>query len=253
MIRESLYFMFAGRRSSEFGLYNVSVSSGLYEEPLMHERTIKEIIVPGRDKPYFQRMERQPLSFSVSFYFDEGWNDDLINEVLMWLDVDYYQPLQFQSDLNRVYYAMPTTGLSLIHNGLKQGRLTLTFRCDSSYVYSPQITTGWYDSSPTSSLTFQLENKGVEIYPEIDIVKVGDGDVSIISYNDGGSEFKFTGLKDKEEIYIHCENEIIESSTSVPRYDNFNDNYLSIKYGINTFKLMGKCKIRFSYCYKLLK
>ncbi|PGZ96938.1 phage tail protein [Bacillus pseudomycoides] len=252
MIRESLYFMFAGRRSSEFGLYNVSISQGLYEEPLMHERNIKEFTIAGEDKPYFQRIERQPLSFNVSFYFDEGWNDELMNEVLMWLDVDYYQPLQFQSNLNRIYYAMPTTGLSLIHNGLKQGRLTITFRCDSSYAYSPQITTPWYDASTTSPLTFQLENKGVEIYPEIDIVKVGDGDVSIVSYTNGGNEFKFTGLKNTEEIYVHCDNEIIESSMFANRYDNFNDNYLSLKYGLNTFKLTGKCKIRFSYSYKLL-
>jgi predicted phage tail component-like protein len=133
MIRESLYFTFAGRKSSDYGIMNVSIAAGLYEESFMANRTIKEIYIRGKDNPYHQEVAREPKSFQVTFAFEDTWDDDLINEVARWLDVEYYQPLIFSEEQEKVYYVMPVNDSTITHNGLKQGYLTLTFRCESPY------------------------------------------------------------------------------------------------------------------------
>ena len=60
MIKESLYFSFAGRKSSEFGITNVSIQSGLFEEPFIGSRSIRETTVRGNPRPYFTEVETSP-------------------------------------------------------------------------------------------------------------------------------------------------------------------------------------------------
>lgn len=254
MIRESLYFSFANRKSTDFGIYNVSISDGgLYEEQITANKSINEITVRGNDKPYFINVQKEPKTIQLRFSFLETWNDDLIDEVIRWLNVDFYQPLCFSENLDRVYYAMPLDGINLIHNGLKHGYLNLTMRCDSPYSYSHDQVTEWYDfttGNPFKKDILTIENYGhFPIKPEIWIQKVGDGDLTInnLSYANN-KEFKFTGLKDGEELYVDCENEYIE--TNLPdtyRYDDFSDNYLELDYGNNVLKVTGSAKLKFGY------
>lgn len=248
MIKESLYFSFAGRRSSDFGILNVSVQSGLFEEAFMSSRSIRETSVRGNPKPYFSEVERQSKTLPVNFAFEDTWNDDLINEVARWLDVDYYEPLFFSENLDKVFYAMPVDDISIIHNGLKQGYLTLNFRCDSPYNYSHEIATDWEDCTSGDKI-IEFENLGTnDIKPIIEIIKVETGDLAINNLSDYGEEFKFTGLTDGEELIVDCEHqEISVNLTNTWRYDNFNDKYLSIPYGVNNLQITGKCYMRFIY------
>jgi predicted phage tail component-like protein len=250
MIRESLYFTFANRKSTDFGIMNVSILSGLYEEPLMANRSIKEIKVRGKDKLYFVEIEKQPNTLQLSFAFEETWNESLIREVTKWLNVSYYEPLFFSEDVDRVYYVMPVDNINIIHNGLKQGYITLNMRCDSPYAYSHINTTPWIDCS-SGSKTIEIINSGDNDFkPEIFIQKIENGDLTITNLSRANSEFIFTGLFDKEEIYVHCDNQIIKTNlVDIWRYDNFNDNYLSIPYGKNQLKIDGKCKVKFQYQY----
>jgi predicted phage tail component-like protein len=254
MIRESLYFTFAGRKSSDYGIMNVSIAAGLYEESFMANRTIKEIYIRGKDNPYHQEVAREPKSFQVTFAFEDTWDDDLINEVARWLDVEYYQPLIFSEEQEKVYYVMPVNDSTITHNGLKQGYLTLTFRCESPYSYSQMKVTPWYDFSNSTVSTLDLYNKGGKtILPELYIVKVGDGDLTITNLSNKGEVSKFVSLLDEEELYLHGENEVIETNLpNVYRFDNFNDNYLKLYYGKNTLQIDGKCKIKFQYRYKYI-
>jgi predicted phage tail component-like protein len=254
MIRESLYFTFSGRKSSEFGILNVSISTGLYEEPFMAGRSITEFTINGQEKPYFQKITREPKSLQVSFYFENGWNDELIREVARWLDVDFYQPLTFSEDEEKVYYVLPVDSPSLIHNGLKQGYITLTLRCDSPYSYSHVKSTQWYDFSKVSSGTIEINNYGDKpIMPEIYISKIYNGNITISHLTKNDSPFTFTSLLNEEVVHIDCENKIIESSLPYTwRYDNFNDNYLTLHYGKNILKIDGYCKVKLKYRYKFI-
>lgn len=138
-----MYFSYAGRKSTEFGLYNVVVGqSGMLEDLFAPSREIQEVKIKGRDQPYFQSTEKQPIQFNVQFAFEEYWNQDLIREVARWLtEQKYYQPLYFSYGENknpeRIFYAICVGDSSLVHNAIKQGYINLTFRCDGAYAYSP--------------------------------------------------------------------------------------------------------------------
>lgn len=139
-IRDSLYFEYAGKKSADFGILNVNVNSnGLLEEPFGSEIELKEVKIRGNDKPYYQGKQRQPLKFSVSFAFEDKWNEQKIREIVRWLlGHEYYQPLIFSNDPERIYYCLVIDEPILLHNGLSEGFVNLNFRCDSPYIYSPQ-------------------------------------------------------------------------------------------------------------------
>lgn len=145
-IREAEYFEYAGLKSLDFGISNVSISTGLYEEPFSYSRSIVEDSVRGRSKPYFQGLQKEPLKFSVSFAFDDTWDPTLIRRAAHWLtEQTYYQPLVFSSDPEKIYYALAIDDPNLVHNGLNQGYVTLTFRCNDAYAYSPVMLSRVYE------------------------------------------------------------------------------------------------------------
>ena len=250
MIRESLYFSFDGRKSTEYGIKSVSVSSGLFDEPFLANRSIKEYKIRGREEPYLVEVEREPKSFQLSFLFPDRWNEAKINEIASWLDVNSYRPLFFEGNLDRIFYALPTDSTSLIHNGLKQGYLTLNMRCNSPYAFGREVSQSKTFLEPVNY--FEFQNKGdLDILPEITIEKIGDGDVYITNLGKLKNEFILTDLKDKEKIYMHGEKEIIESNRKdATPYDNFNDNYIIFHQGRNLFEIRGNCRLTFRYHFK---
>lgn len=254
-IRDSLHFIYAGRTSEEFGLLNVNVNNGLYEETFLPRRQIIEEKIQGRDIPYFFGFDYEPLQFQVSFAFKDTWDNVKIREICRWLKQPYYQPLSFSNDLDRIYYCVVIDDAQLIHNGCKQGYVNLTFRCNSPYSYSPVYTTQVYDFSnnPSGSDLVFINNGDLECKPDVFIQKIGDGDISIINLSNGGKEFKFTGLLDGEEITVDCENESIETNLpNIIRYNNFNNQFLSFVVGYNYLKVNGNCKLQFRYRFKRL-
>lgn len=252
MIRESLYFIFDGRKSSDYGILNVNINSGLLEEPFMSGRSIREIRTKYHYKPFYQGLNREPLSFWLSFAFEDTWDDKKIHEIAQWLNVDYYKPLSFSENLDKVFYAMPVDEPQLIHNGLKRGYIQLNMRCDSPYAYSHFITSPIFENLNNETM-FTIDNWGdLETYPEIYITMMENGNVSIINFANG-IETTLTNLKNGEQIYIDCENEIIRSSiANTWRYDDFNDQYLSLVYGSNVLKVTGKCRLQFRYRFRFL-
>lgn len=253
MIKESLYFMYDGISSMDFNITNVSVDNNLYTDPFLSNRTIKEIVVNRIDKPYYSHIQRDPISFTINFGFPDGWDDDTMIKIRKWLNTDYYKPLIFSEDPQKIYYAMCINAPSVTHNGLKQGYVTLDFRCDSPYAYSPLMATKEYDCTQSDTTNFILENYGdIDIYPQIYLTKIGDGNLTINNIN-GNTSMQFTGLLDQEQLYIRCEKKYIETSIpNVFRYDSLNDNYMKLVYGQNNIEVSGDCKIKFVYEFKFL-
>ncbi|MEB5480777.1 phage tail family protein [Shouchella clausii] len=274
MIRESLYFRFNGKDSREFSLLNVSLGEGLYEEPLTGNRVIKKQQVPDNPIPYVIGVEREPMSFQLRFYFNQGFDDKLIREILSWLDVEYYAPLSFSSNFDYVYYAMPVDDLRLIHNGLKEGYVELTMECNSPYRYSPVLSTGWLDFTHENEPPppydpckcrlcrrveyveaeheLTIDNPGdFDIKPFIQIKKKWDGDIKIENLSVFNQTMILSNLKDGEVITIDCDKEYVE--TNLPntyRHNDFNEVYLSIPYGrAKKIKVIGSCHIRIDYEY----
>lgn len=149
-IRDSLYFIYDGIESKRFNIANVTLDGGMQEEYFASSRSIVEDKTRGRSKPNFQRIEREPLTLSVSFAFEDTWDERTIQEVRRWLtETDYYKPLIFSNHPEKIYYALCTDNPVLIHNGLKQGYMNLTFRCNDAYAYSPLSLSKVYDWDET--------------------------------------------------------------------------------------------------------
>ncbi|ASB89410.1 hypothetical protein ACH95_17285 [Bacillus glycinifermentans] len=251
MIRESRYFFFGDRKSTDMGIENVNTEGGLVEETFLATSSINETTIKGNDTPFYEGKKRDPKQFNLNFYIVDYWNDKRLADIKRWLDVDTYQPLSFSENLDIVYYAMPVDTNDLVHNASKEGYVRLTMRCDSPYAYSRSITTPLYDASK-EDITIEINNKGeCTIVPSFKIQKIGKGDVQIENLSNFSSPSKFIDLEDGEVITVTGEKEIVDSSKyGDERYDNFNEEYLQLGYGMNRIRVTGRCKILFNYRFK---
>ena len=192
----------------------------------------------------------------MSFAFENTWDDKLIRDVARWLSQDSYKPLWFTEDPGRIFYCMFIDDAQLIHNGLKQGYITLKMRCDSPYTYSPVLTKGWLNfSTITAPTTFEFVNDGdVTLKPELWIKKVGSGEVTIVNQTNGNETFSFSSLIDNETVYVDNEAEYIETDlANTYRYGVFNNKYLKLVRGKNVLQVTGKCQLNFRYQYRTLQ
>lgn len=248
-ISESLTFNFNGIDSSEFKIINVHMESGLYTESFFPTRSIIEEKIPYKDKPYFFGFEYETKEIPITFTFLEPWNDKLINDVMHWLYQDYYKPLIFSSDENRIFYAVVNSESTITHAGLKEGYVTLTFRCNSPYAYTNEYYVDYLLENNSVGKDITIENVGDKnIFPTIKFRKIGKGDISIINNSNKGIETKITNLVDNEEIEIDGENEeIVTSLKGGYRYNDFNYNFLELVRGKNHLKIIGDAYFEFTY------
>lgn len=253
-IKESLHFNYDGQSSKDFGLINVTTRNGMYEEMFVSSREIIETKISKNDTPYFEGLNTAPREFEMELAFVNGFTDELLERVYRWLFQARYKPLFFEDKPDKLFYCLAIGDSNIIHNGLKQGYISVVMRCDSPFIYSPFYLTEKYDlSSNTGKYPITIENKGhFNLFPELSIEKIGLGNITIVDTSNGGRIFEIRELTDKEKIYINCEKEIIETDIiGVYRYDNIIGSYLEFPYGKNIIEVEGKCIIQIRYQYKL--
>lgn len=249
-IKDKLYFNFDGIWSNDFKLLNVVLDSSMYDEQFVATREIVETKVKGNAKPMLHSVDTSPLQFEMNIAFESAYTDDDIDKIIRWLFVDYYRPLYFEGKEDKVYMAMPVDDSTIVHNGLNEGYVTISMRCDSSNVYSPTVTTDV--ETVTGEKTIQINMDGhFDTYPEISIKKLGAGVVTITSLDDDGSIFEIRNLTNMEDLYINCEKEIIQTDiVGVYRFGDVIGEYPRLVFGlngINRFKVEGDCEIQFRY------
>ena len=244
--------MFDGVYSDEeFDIMNISVSTGMYNEPFLPSRSINEVTVPGNEKPYFFGVTKDPKSIQLGFYPQKEWDEEYLNAISRWLDVDDYAPLTFEHMPDKVMFAMPVDASEAIHNGCNQGYITLTMRLDSPYTYSHEKADD-YDFSQSDVNEIEFKNLGDKpIQPDIYIEKVGDGDITINNIYEKTEPLVLTGLKDGDKITIDPEMRLVEIEPDNPViYNNFNHSYLTLSYGVSHLQITGKCYLSLRYRYK---
>ena len=246
--KEKLYFNFNGVDSRKFNLVHIDTGGSMFEESLVASRDINESKVAGSDYPSFNRLDLSPRSFDLNLAFEGQFTDKQVDEIVRWLFVDYYKPLYFIGNEGKLMYCIPIGDPKLIHNGLREGYIQLTMRCNSPFIYSPIMLSEEYDLTNMDKSVI-LTNKGHKIiYPEISIQKIGDGDITITSRTDRGRTLEIRELDDKEKIYINSEKEIIETDIiGVYRYNNVFGEFPRLLYGENRLEITGRCKIQFRY------
>ena len=250
-IKDKIYFIYDNVNSRDFGLMHIETGNGMFEEQLVADRTIIETSTRN-GKPLFNRIDEKPISFTMNLAFERRFDEYTIDEIVDWLFQDYYKPLYFEGKEDRIYYCTPEGSSSIVHNGLMEGYVTITMRCDSSRVYSDEMTTTpiSYDGITPEEIDIEKKKKK-KTSVRISIDKIGDGDV-LISNN--GNTFMVTGLKNGESIYIDSGREIIQTDIiNTYRYDNIvgDFDYLTLKKGTNNIIISGgACIIEFKYTYR---
>lgn len=259
-MREAISFIYNGVASEDMGVIIASPNGGLFEEDFLPKRTIIEAKIPYRDNPYHQRVELEPLSFSLTIFISEWKERDNLRQIAKWLYQPYYKPLVFGTNLNRIYYALFEGDSRLFHNGSKDGYITLNVRCNSPYTNSEVKTTDVVSSrifNPANEES--IYNLGdFEIKPKAWIKKtVSAGDVQIENLSNG-QIVKIKGIQNGEEIFIDFNREEIVSSLeylNVYRHDDHNNVWLTLENefdGENQLKFTGDFDIHFSYEMKYL-
>ena len=249
---ESTGFSFNGVSSSTLGLINCKVSSGLFEEQFLSDIELNEVEIRGKETPYFQGIQRKPREFDLTFAFEDPYDDNKLRLVARTFNVSIYCPLVFDDMPNITYYCIPVDTSQLYHTGAKTGYITITFRCDSPYGYFTAATPTFYSATPT----FSINNTGdITIKPEIEITKIGNGDIEIINITNNNQSLKFETLVDGEVLYVNCETEtIITDLADVYRYSNkVGDDFIELLRGVNEFSTVGNATIEFRYQCKVLQ
>jgi predicted phage tail component-like protein len=251
-MREAIEFTFDGISSEDMGVIIASPSGGLYNETFLPTRNIVETTVANRYKPYHQRVELSPLSFSLSIFIEEWRDRQNLRQIAKWLMKDYYVPLTFETNPDRIFYAIIDGDSSLIHNGCKDGYIELNVRCNSPFTYShPQIFESIHDTLIPATETLQLLNSGdMTVKPKMWITKLsGDGSISIEN-EESGQIMTIANLQDGEKVFIDMENEEIVSDLeilNVYRHGDHNNVWLELVEGENTLNCTGSFDIEIEY------
>lgn len=251
---ESLYFFYDGIDSSDMGVIKVNSDGGLFEETFVAPKIVNTQRIRGRDKSYLLSVDREPLTFPLEIWFEQGLSSEKVDEIAYWIDQNNFKEMWFESNPERRVYAMIEGESSLIHNGIQEGYVRLNFITNSPYVYTPTYTDD-YDISTNTAFGTDVTfiNKGYNICkPILKIKKVGNGDISIINTSNGGKDLKITGLIDTELLTINNYNGDIETDLiATYRYKNHNNVFLELTRGYNYLKIYGNCTLEIIYHYEL--
>lgn len=255
-MREATFFTFDNISSEDMGVQVASPNGGLFEEIFLPRRTIIETRTTGKEKPYFQRVVNEPLSFSLTFFIFEWEKRDNLRQIARWLFQDYYKPLWFDTKPERIFYVIVEGDSNLFHNGIKDGYVTLSFRGDSPYTYSPIQTVDTIKSRVlNTSNQFSIFNEGdLPTKAKMWITKrLGKGDVTIKNKdieNNITQTFTIKNLQLNEKVFIDCDNEEIISDLqylNIYHYDDHNGIWLELVEGENTLEFVGDFDVELEY------
>lgn len=264
-MKEGIHFYFGrnqgldnGFRSIDYGIINCQIDSGMLEEPYIPPREIRETYVRGNPKPYFHGIDFRPIELHLTFGFESfhtGFtpNDKnrALRELAYWLTKDYYVPFGIIGK-DTMFYVLYVGDSTLVHNALSQGYVELSLRTDAPWAYS-ELKTLSFNFDPDVETRVEFNNNGdlpikPEIWFQMPFIKDGKGDFQIIKNTNDTTIFKFTDLLSQEQIYVHNEKEYIESINTVHyRYDNFNNNYLSLNRGKTQLLIKGASQLTMRY------
>lgn len=219
-------------KTSPFG-----VTQSIYEEK-----------TPYSLKPLFQRVDREPLSFTLTFAREGEWDDDMRIEFSQLLFKENYQKL-ISEDYPHLYYNVICTDnpqKTLMPFGIST--IEVTFRCDSPYAWSHQ-SVETFKIENTIPYTFQIENKSnvvQYVYPTIELYSLSDNNTITVKNLSDNKQFTIKNVEKDELITI--DNEFSILTTTVPnvyRYNDFDGKWIRLVMGNNVIEVTGKCIVTF--------
>jgi len=256
----STKFKFDGVESTTMHVDVIRMEGGLVPTPFLGSKSIVEDKIYGKDIPFFYGIEKQPLTFSVTFSMSDGYsfNSQTKFDLAKWLFKDTYKVFQTYDDLTKLYYAICTNAEELFTTIGDNGYFTATFRCNAPWAYT-QVYEATHDLSLNETTTTIVLNNQCNInqyyFPSIEFTLVGAATgISIVNSTDANRTFAFTNLTLLETVSVDNTNKYILSDVpGVYRFGNFNKNWLRLVYGNNSLVVTGKCSLKTKMCFPIIK
>lgn len=245
---ESMNFTFNGISSEEKGVVIVNPDGGLYEDYFLPTRTIIEENTPYSDTPYFMGVDIESPTFPITIWIKDWKDRNNLREIARWLYQPYYCPLVLESSPDQIYYVMLVDESTRIHNGNKEGYVTLSVRCSSPFSYSYPM---MHNLSVNTVADLNINNDGdVDIFPRVILTKkVVNGNI-VIENKTFNKSVILSNIQKDEVIEIDFKTRDITSSLesqNINRYDNHNDVWLELLVGDNQLIFEGHFDIKIEY------
>src|SRR5574344_262136 len=206
-MQDKLHFTYNGKSSRDFKIINVSLSNSFFEETFVANKTLNTVYSNNRRTSLYSGYKLEPLEFDMTLAFENSWDDTILTNVVNWLyqDSDYYKPLIFEGNEDRIYYCMPAGTSNIHHVGTNVGYITLRMMTNSPYVF------GNVSLIPLkNAVKAIINNKGLN-NPETKIILTSSVNGEIV-IKKGVNTVKITNVKLGEIITMYPEDEDIVSS-----------------------------------------
>ena len=244
--KDKLTFNYDGVDSIEFGIYSVSLDSGMFDEHLVADRSINESEV-GKGRRVLNRIDEEPIEFELTLAFMDGFDESLLDDVIDWLFQDYYKPFYFEGGEDRIYHCVAEGSSTLVHTGFREGYFTINMRCNSSRAYSRTKTTDRVTATGFTPAELTIENAGDEMVTAQYSIRANSDTIILIEMD---KNVQIRNIKSGEDIFIDSHREIIETNKpNVYHYDDVDGDlrYLNLKRGVNNIKVTGDCSFQIRY------
>lgn len=253
LIKGEYYFNFDGISSKKWDLMIVNLNNGMYEDMFLSNRSISTQKPHGRTKTMLQKIEEEDISFELELAFMKGFNDQIIEEVALWLRTNYYRPFYFENRPDRLMYAMVVDESLTSHMGVpdnNEGYIKIKVQTNSAKMFSQKILTSKYPIPSSGTYDINFEIKGhEETFPEISITTKAK-DILFETVIDGKVDniFEIHNLTKGEGLYLDCYRETIESEiVGVFHYDDTIGHYPTLPLGSSKLRITGECEIQLRY------
>lgn len=246
---DKMSFTYDGINSKDFGIANVSIRGGMYEEGFYGNTSIDTRRSIYGTETYLGRYKVEPIKFTLELAFlDDFPEEERMERIINWLVQEEFKPLEFEGS-EKITYCLAVGEPKISHNGWG-GYLTIEMQSNSPYRFSKTYNTEIKEIRGTE--TIEIVNRGsVPLYPILKFKKIGDGDIDFINNGDGGKLLTIQKLKDGEEIYIDCHRKIVETNfIGTYRYDNTHGTFLKLPFGSNEIVVKGSLNLQIEYRYK---
>lgn len=171
-IKDKLSFTYNDKSSKDFGVTQVSLDNGMFEESLVASRSIREEKLVNSKRSLYSGLEKENLSFPLTLAFDKGFNEKKTQDVTDWLfGKEYYSKMMFENDeKNNVYVSgwataiMENAQMKALFKPSTTYKVTYKFRLDS-------LAEGTTAFSQNAHGTLALHSgKDALLYPTIKLV-----------------------------------------------------------------------------------
>lgn len=238
-------FTYNNLGSVEMGVTQVSVSGGLYEDDLLTGRSVEIENTKARNIGFLKNVTKENVQLTLTLFLENGVDEDKLNKIRSWLEVDYFKPFFFDENPNKIAFLMLNGTPKINHDGIN-GYITIDMISHSPYWYSPYVV----DEMSAAQISMIRNNGIYEVNPVIEVwatENIVSTPAKIINRRDN-SFFEIYKMQKGETLRIDCENKYIKSDLpNVYRWSDCNERYLSLLVGDNQIEVQGDIEVTMKY------